>query len=262
MERLHFEYHMEIFYTVPVSQCYFTIKCIPKEDARQHLLSMDISVLPETAFSYGEDSYCNRQIFGHVKETHDKFLYHITGDVEILQTDYEEEAKEERIGMYRFPFGKCLPGRKLLAYYNTLDFSECKSEYDKCIRLMHCLHQDFRYVPNATQIETTAEEAWNMGKGVCQDYAHIYITLLRYMGIPARYVCGLLTGEGKSHAWAEALCNGRWIGFDPTNDCLISNGHIKLGDGRDASECAINRGLIWGGGTQMQEISAAVLQNQ
>jgi len=101
-----------------------------------------------------------------------------------------------------------------------------------------------------------------MGKGVCQDYAHIYITLLRIMGIPARYVCGMLIGEGVSHAWAEALCEKRWIGFDPTNDCLISDSHIKLGDGRDASECAINRGIIWGGGTQMQEISVAVERSQ
>lgn len=262
MECLHFEYHMEIHYTVPVSQCYFTIKCIPKDDARQRLLAMEISLLPETNYSYGEDSYKNKQIFGRIEEPHDKFIYHITGDVEIMQTDFEERALEERIGMYRFFFGKCQPGPNLLAYYNTLDFLGCESSYEKCIYLMHRLYQDFQYVPDTTEVYTPAEEAWSMGKGVCQDYAHIYITLLRLAGIPARYVCGLLIGEGASHAWVEALCEKRWIGFDPTNDCLVLSSHIKLGDGRDASECAINRGILWGGGTQMQKILVAVEQSQ
>lgn len=97
-----------------------------------------------------------------------------------------------------------------------------------------------------------------MGRGVCQDYAHIYITLLRMAGIPARYVCGLIIGEGASHAWVEALCDGRWLAFDPTNDCLVLDNYIKLGHGRDSADCAINRGLMWNGGTQEQKISVLV----
>lgn len=258
MECLHFEYNMEINYTVPANKCYFTIKCIPKDDERQHLLGMEISILPEVKYSFGEDSYKNRQIYGCVEKEHDKFVFHITGDVEMIQTNYEETATPERIGIYRFPFGKCQPGPKLLEYYKTLDFSECKNNYEKCIYLMRKLHQDFQYVPDITAVYTAAEEAWKIGKGVCQDYAHIYITLLRLAGIPARYVCGLIIGEGASHAWVEALCDNKWMGFDPTNDCVILDSHIKLGDGRDASDCAINRGIMWGGGEQSQKIFVSV----
>lgn len=258
MKRLQFDYCMEIQYSVPVSICHFTIKCIPKNDARQRLLGMDIAIEPQTAYSFGEDSYGNRQIYGGVREAHEHFRFHINGEVEIGQILYEEEAREERIGMYRFPFGKCRAGERLESYFHTLDFSGCGSAYDKCLVLMHSLYRDFLYEPAATGVETTAEEAWRLGKGVCQDYAHIYITLLRKAGIPARYVCGLIAGEGASHAWAEALCSGRWIGFDPTNDCLVADSHIKLGDGRDASECAINRGVMRGGGAQTQHISVVV----
>ena len=258
MERLHFDYHMEINYSIPVHNCYFTIKCIPKEDARQRLLKMDISLIAETEYSSGEDSYHNRQIYGHMTKTHDKFIFHISGEVEILQTDYEEEAVEERIGMYKFPSGKCVPGQELLAYFHSLNLNGFSKSYEKCEYLMHRLHQDFTYAPCATQVYTDAETAWKLGKGVCQDYAHIYIVLLRLAGIPARYVCGLIKGEGASHAWVEALCEGRWIGYDPTNDCRIKNGYIKLGDGRDASGCAINRGIMFGGGTQTQKIDARV----
>lgn len=262
MERLHFEYNMEIGYSIPVNRCYFTIKCIPKNDERQHLLGMDISLFPEADYSFGEDSYKNRQIYGCVENPHDKFVFHITGDVEIIQTDFEERAIAERIGMYRFPHGKCQPGPGLLEYYRTLNVSRYKSSYEKCVALMHKLHEDFQYVSSATEVYTAAEEAWEIGKGVCQDYAHIYITLLRLMGIPARYVCGLIIGEGASHAWVEALCEEKWVGFDPTNDCIVLDSYIKLGDGRDASECAINRGIMWGGGAQTQKISVSVERKQ
>lgn len=258
MAVLHFVYNMEIGYEKLASRCYFTIKCIPKEDARQHLLGMDILLEPQAGYSSGKDSFGNRQIYGCVEEEHNKFVFRISGDVEILQTGYEEEECVSRTGMYRFPYGKCIPGPGLISYYNSLGLPSYKNNYDICMYIMDKLYQDFSYVPKTTNVQTTAEEAWNLGKGVCQDYAHIYISLLRMAHVPARYVCGMITGEGASHAWAEALCNGRWIAFDPTNNCLVLNNYIKSGDGRDASDCAINRGIMWGGGAQEQKISVVV----
>ena len=255
---LHFEYQMEIEYEENVGRCYYTIKCIPREDARQHLLGMEFSILPETEHSIGEDSFGNKQIYGCETEPHRQFIFHITGDVEIIQTDYEEEAAEEKTGIFRYPYGKCMPGLGLLRYYESCDFSSCGNSYEVCVELMHRLHRDFTYESGVTHVHTTAEEAWELGRGVCQDYAHIYITLLRMAGIPARYVCGLIIGEGASHAWVEALCGSRWLAFDPTNDCLVLDHYIKLGHGRDTSDCAINRGLRWNGGAQTQKISVLV----
>ncbi|MCM1157505.1 MAG: transglutaminase family protein [Bacteroidales bacterium] len=257
MEVLHFEYKMEINYEESVGRCYFTIKCIPREDARQRLLGMEISLLPETEYSFGEDSFGNRQIYGCETEPHKQFVFQTSGDVEILQTEYEE-VQEEMAGIFCVPHGKCIPGSGLLEYYKSYDFSTCSSPYEICMAWMHRLYQDFSYVPGVTQVRTTAEEAWGLGKGVCQDYAHIYVTLLRLAGIPARYVCGLIIGEGASHAWAEALCDNRWVAFDPTNDCLVLDHYIKLGHGRDAADCAINRGLMWNSGAQSQKIEALV----
>lgn len=257
MAVLHFEYQMEIQYEEQVGRCYFTIKCIPREDARQHLLGINLSVLPETDYSTGEDSFGNRQIYGCETELHDHFIFQAVGDVEILQTGYEEIG-DETAGIFRVPHGKCIPGPGLSDYYRSHVPSGCTSSYEICMAWMHRLHRDFSYVPGATQFHTGAEEAWSMGGGVCQDYAHIYVTLLRMAGIPARYVCGMVIGEGASHAWAEALCDGRWVAFDPTNDCPVSDRHIKLGHGRDAADCAINRGLIWNSGGQQQKIAVLV----
>ncbi|MCM1089394.1 MAG: transglutaminase family protein [Butyrivibrio sp.] len=257
MAVLHFEYRMEIKYEECVGRCYFTIKCIPREDARQRLLGITLSVLPEAEYSMGEDSFGNRQLYGCETKEHDRFVFQADGDVEIVQTDYEER-EDGLTGLYRIPYGKCVPGQGISEYYRAHDFSGAGTPYEVCEAWMHRLHQDFSYVSGATRIQTTAEEAWSMGKGVCQDYAHIYATLLRMAGIPARYVCGMTVGEGASHAWVEALCGDRWVPFDPTNDCVVSDWHIKLGHGRDAADCAINRGLMWNGGAQTQQITVLV----
>ena len=111
-----------------------------------------------------------------------------------------------------------------------------------------------------TNVSTTAEEAWRLGRGVCQDYAHIMIALCRKAGIPARYVAGMMIGEGASHAWVEIARDDKWYGFDPANDKVVDDTYVKLGVGRDAADCLINRGLMRGGGTQTQTVDVKVCE--
>ena len=252
---LQFDYQMQIRYSMPVERCYYTIKCIPKETGRQKLLEKKIQMEPQSQWMEGTDGWKNQKIYGCIQSPHNLFSFKISGKVEI---DPERYEKPDIMGMYRYPWGKCIPGDGIWQYSRTLDLGGCKNELEKCIRIMNRLHQDYSYVPEQTETHTTAEEAWNLGMGVCQDYAHIYETLLRLQGIPARYVCGLMLGEGASHAWVEALCEGKWIGLDPTNDCLVCDSYIKLGDGRDATECAINRGILINGGNQSQQVKVVV----
>lgn len=261
MAVLSFVYHMEMHYEEMVRRCCFTMKCIPREDKRQRLREIEIALLPDTEFSWGEDSFGNRQIYGCVQKPHRQFILDVRGRAEVFAGEAEEEKQEETTGIFLFPHGKCVPGAGLWQYFSSLDFSGCKDDLSVCRMIMHRLYRDFTYAPGITRADTGAEEAWNLRKGVCQDYAHIYITLLRMAGIPARYVCGLIRGEGQSHGWAEALCGEFWMGFDPTNNCLVGeryDQYIKLGDGRDAADCAINRGIMWGGGAQVQKVEASV----
>ncbi len=253
---LQFDYQMQIRYSLPVERCFYTIKCIPKESGRQRLLEKEIAMEPSAPWMEGTDGWGNQKLYGCIQSPHDFFSFRIQGKVEVFPEAYEEE--KGLAGMYRYPFGKCVPGAGLLQYFRSLDLSGCGNELEICIKVMNELYRHFSYVPAQTGSETKAEEAWNLGMGVCQDFAHIYETLLRLAGIPARYVCGLMIGEGESHAWVEALCDGKWIGLDPTNNCLVYDSYIKLGDGRDASECAINRGILLSGGDQQQQIRAVV----
>lgn len=258
MMYLQFDYQMQIQYSIPVKQCFYTLKCIPKETCRQSLREMKIQMKPHSKWSYGRDGWDNWKIYGCIQQPHDLFWVEVCGKVELSPAEYEEKDDERVIGMYRYPFGKCIPGIGLCQYFQSLNLTGCRDEIEKSIKIMDCLHQQFSYVPSTTEASTKAEEAWQLGMGVCQDFAHIFIVLLRLAGIPARYACGLLVGEGASHAWVEIFSRGKWIGLDPTNNCLISDRHIKFGNGRDASECAINRGIIKGGGTQIQKVDAVV----
>lgn len=258
MKQLHFDYRMMIHYSEPVKICHFTIKCIPRTDKRQRLIEKKITIDPEIAYEENIDSFGNKQIYGYVDCPHDSFSFRITGDIIIEQILYEEEVNENRIMIFRNPYGMNVPGEMLREYFSDIGLDETLKNYEKCLFLMHRLHRDFSYEKGCTNVTTGAEEAWRLRKGVCQDYAHIFIALLHMAGIPARYVTGLIAGEGASHAWVEALCQDKWIGFDPTNDLLVADFHIKLGDGRDASDCMINRGVMRGGGNQIQEIYVTV----
>lgn len=260
MSFLNYEYKMVISYSTPVDKCYFTIKAIPTDDFRQRNISYEISMLPETGYSDSRDSFGNLQIIGSEKEPHSKFEFRIKGLVETYPVDVTGGIGENTVGMYKHPHGKCVPGKEITDFAGLISeqVKECGTTKEKCLLIMQKLHEVMSYEAGCTEMETTAEEAFLNRKGVCQDYAHIYICLLRLFAIPARYVCGLIVGEGKSHAWVEAGCGENYIALDPTYNLPVTDEYIKLGVGRDATDCAINRGVMWGGGTQTQEIDVKV----
>ena len=111
------------------------------------------------------------------------------------------------------------------------------------------------YMHGITGVHSTANEAWQARKGVCQDITHITLGALREVGIPARYVSGYLHPRpsaevgvavtGESHAWVEWFA-GEWQGFDPTNNIEIGDRHVLVGRGRDYSDVPPLRGVYAG----------------
>lgn len=258
MKKLRFDYHMRIAYTEEVKECHFTIKCVPPDTERQRLEEIDIQILPARRWEEGEDSFGNRLLYGRVDEEHTNFSFRVMGTVTAGLADYESWDRGGMLGVYRYPHGLTKPGRELLSYGESVEMREGASSYERSLALMHRIHQDFAYEKNVTNVATTAEEAWRGKRGVCQDYAHVMIALCRMAGIPARYITGMLIGEGYSHAWVEIYSEGKWYGLDPTNDVVVGDSHIKIGTGRDASDCLINRGLLRGNGAQTQTVRVKV----
>lgn len=116
----------------------------------------------------------------------------------------------------------------------------------------------------ATGVEATAAQALAARAGVCQDHAHVFIAGVRSLGAPARYVSGYLwTGRGEepaSHAWAEAYCDGAWIGFDPANRVFAGAAHIRLAHGLDYADAAPVVGVRRGAGPESMQVRLQVVQ--
>lgn len=269
MQKLQFDYYMQIEYEEEVSECHFTIKCLPQSNARQQIEQSKIELYPPVEYCYGKDGLNNSQIYGINAVPHSIFWFRITGTACVGLADYEEVENDSLTMIFRHSHGMNIPGERITDYYNAnlkekvLQMKQEESQDDRWMLsyadyTMKCLHSDFQYKTNSTQIHTTAEEAFCQGHGVCQDYAHIYIALMHLAGVPARYVTGLIVGEGASHAWVEILSDGKWYGFDPTNNKIVNNEHIKIGIGRDAHDCMINRGIMHGGGFHKQTIKVCV----
>ena len=260
MAFLNYEYRMKISYSEPVERCYFTIKGIPADDFRQRRISYDICITPEVAYSEHQDSFGNKQIIGSVRKPHSEFEYVIKGLVETYPVSTSGGCHSPMLGMYKYPYGKCIPGDTIIGFAKELE-AEVKSksgDKEKAFFIMNRLYETMTYESGSTRVETSAEEAFSNGKGVCQDFAHVFICLLRLFSIPARYVCGIMEGEGESHAWVEVACDENFVAFDPTHNREITDEYIKFGVGRDATDCTINRGVMWGGGAQLQEIYVSV----
>ena len=137
--------------------------------------------------------------------------------------------------------------------------------------LMHRIHTDFEFDPDATTVTTQIDEVLELRGGVCQDFAHLMIACLRGHGLPARYMSGyLLTdpppgrprllGADATHAWVAAYspCHG-WVEFDPTNDHLADRRYITLGWGADFADVVPLRGVILGGRKQRMSIAVSVI---
>lgn len=132
--------------------------------------------------------------------------------------------------------------------------------------LMTAIREAIEYRTGATNSHTTAADALRDGAGVCQDHAHVFISAVRSLGIPARYVSGYLMMNDRidqeaGHAWAEAHIDGLgWVGFDVSNGISPDARYVRVATGRDYAEAAPVTGMSWGAGESVLSVSLAVEQ--
>ncbi len=140
---------------------------------------------------------------------------------------------------------------------------------DTLIDLNESIHREYAYRQGTTTVLTTAFDVYTNRRGVCQDFANLFICLARLMNIPARYVCGYIytgpkaanTAQAEaSHAWVEVyLAEQGWIGFDPTNGCLARTEHVRVAVGRSYVDATPTSGTLFvGGGAERLTVSVRV----
>lgn len=259
MAKLDFSYSMELSLSQPVKNHHFTLRCIPADSDRQTINGLKVEVLPEGALCHGADSFGNLFVYGTREAPHSRFSVQVTGQA--VTANGGALTQRPFLPMYRVASPLTRPGPVLSRLCAQLPPAWEDAAARARLR-MEQVHDYMRYTPGATTTGTTAEEAAAQGAGVCQDYAHILLALLRMDGISCRYICGMMVGEGASHAWVEAAAGERWLSLDPTNRCEAGEDYIVLSLGRDAWDCTINRGVYQGWTTQNSAVSVRVVREE
>src|ERR1700712_4031318 len=142
-----------------------------------------------------------------------------------------------------------------------------ETPYQTAVRYCKYVYENFEYIKGVTTVETTLDEIWKIRAGVCQDFAHILMEMLRVINIPARYVSGYICttkstsmrGEGATHAWVEAyLPSYGWLGLDPTNNIIANENHVRLAVGRNFTDCTPVKGVYKGAADHTLEVTVSV----
>lgn len=253
MKRLSFSYRTHIDFQLPVTEHYFNLRCLPNSSAQQQVISASLELEPAVRWAMQQDGFGNLLQTGCCREGHSCFGYWATGQVVIDRSKADLAPCNPAFGCAS-PY--TIPGPSLKEFFQR---EGCGSRSPQ--ELMELVHRHFTYTPGSTSVSTTAEEAFALGKGVCQDEAHSLIALCRMAGIPARYAYGLTVGEGATHAWVEVYHpQTGWKGLDPTRGCLVDDSYLTVARGRDYGDCPVERGVFRGNTGQLQTVFMQVTE--
>jgi transglutaminase-like putative cysteine protease len=268
-------------YEQPVSQCLTESRLTPRTFDGQRLHTSRIRVHPEpVVFEQRKDYFGNDVGMFAVLRSHDKLTTTATSVVEVMphvqpESDITWEATRDVLAeqpdmdalqAFEFVFASPLVpvGGDFLKYGRAV-FTPGRPLLEGALALSHKIHEEFKYKPKSTAIDTPLAEIIRNRKGVCQDFAHVMIAALRSLRLSARYVSGYLRsgadyqGAEASHAWVSVFVPGQgWASFDPTNDLVPSDGHVTLAWGRDYSDVTPLKGITLGGGGQSVEVEVQV----
>ncbi len=266
----------------------------PLHTLSQQLLRHSLEVSPQPAqISAMSDVFGNTRSFFSLQVAHRQLRVVAVSEVLTRSSELPEssiiwEAARESF-RYRagstfdaaneFVFASpMVPRQTEFAAYARPSFAGGADLLNAALDLMHRIHQDFTYESQSTEVNTPALQALAQRKGVCQDFAHIFVACLRSLGLAARYVSGyLLTeaapgtvklrGSDASHAWASVYVpdlppEQRWVHLDPTNDRAGWHGpgedYVLLACGRDFSDVSPIRGVIHGGANHTLTVGVTV----
>lgn len=248
MRRVRYAYALTLAFSAPVSRHTFLFRFDPPSDARQQIWGRRLRCMPGSMLPLTRDAFGNSCALGYI------------GDA---QTGLTLEACGEALLTGRPLLAPCPDFYALPTALTAADEAICAlceglsgAPDALAMELAGRIHSRVTYQKGVTDEHTTAAQALSLGAGVCQDMAHLLLAGLRAKGIPARYVCGLIPGEGETHAWVEVYDGARFIGVDPTQLCLTDDTYLAVNAGRDSRDCAINRGVFAGGAQQTMRVSA------
>lgn len=233
MVRCRYEFVTRWCFDPPVGWHFFKLRVVPMDCGVQRVVAGDVAFSGVPVVGRAVDAFGNVVVYGSVSVVHGGLEVCSSGVVELVEGGLYDASPA---GYYRHASGlTCWDGGLRDRVWGL-----CPEE------IMHVVHGLLGYERFVTDSGTSALGALRLGRGVCQDFAHVMLAACRAVGYMARYVCGMVVGEGETHAWVEVYEGDCWVGYDPTYDCRVRGGYVKIAHGRDAQDCAVNRGRLFG----------------
>ena len=263
MKRYIYNYQTIVTFSESVVNHSILLRCQPAVGGYMTVDEEHLIISAGFRLTKSIDQLGNRIVYGSQREGHLSLAYVSTGIVSMSPYVIRSEREVNPVYLVQTRMTEIGGGLDTLdadapsTGTNGLSTGQ-RHAIEVAEEICHKVYGMMTYMPFSTNVETTASQVMKTMQGVCQDYAHLMIGLCRRCGIPARYVCGFMEGTGETHAWVEVYDGYSWIGFDPTNDCRIIYGYVKLAHGRDASDCPVSRGIYNGQALQQTQISVTL----
>lgn len=272
----------EYRYSNPASEAYLELRMTPPQTSSQTLLSHSLALIPQNPTSAYTDYFGNKTDFYSMTLRHDhlsivnrmrvktQLAPRPAASLASTVAEARQIINSSLTNVYDYLLATdAVPVGGIAKEWGSKWFRADAPLGEALESLNHTIHKRFTYCPGSTTNDTPLEKIWKQRKGVCQDFAHIMLCVLRTAGIPARYVCGYiesvsadapesatqLVGSVATHAWVEALLPGQvWVALDPTNDCWCGEQHVTVSYGRDFREAAPVIGTFKTSGHQYMKV--------
>ena len=256
-------------YDAPIRESVMQLYMQPKSEAAQRLLSFQVSTQPRATLLAYTDHFGNAVYHFDVPGAHQDLQTEAEAAVEVQAQPAPPEwvdasawralgaadLRAENFDMLH-SHGLTQPSEALNAFLSERNLGKGDDPMSTLRRLTRGIFDAFAYAQDETEVDSPIDVALKKRKGVCQDFAHIMIVAARGWGIPCRYVSGYLytkrdagdrSAADATHAWVEALIPGAgWVGFDPTNNVIAGERHIRVAIGRDYNDVPPARGVFKG----------------
>ncbi|MDO9355889.1 MAG: transglutaminase family protein [Solirubrobacteraceae bacterium] len=269
---MNYEIHYltEYAYDSPVSDNLNALRVHPATTSSQRCDEFHVRLEPEARLQRHVDYYGTQVLEFGIAKPHDHLTVDVRARVVTSEPKQAPEASWEALlsesyievaGEFLLPLGD----EPVTLNHQLVDDMRGATPLATAHNLSNIIADRFRYEPGATYVGSTVDDFLGLGAGVCQDFAHLGVVLLRRNGIAARYVSGYLFStaggqddaaesvEVQTHAWVEGLLPGDeenpepvWVGIDPTNRKLAGETHVKIGHGRRYSDVPPTKGVYFG----------------
>ncbi len=275
-------YHAENQYESPVKEARWQFLIIPHEEEGQKVTATHFENSMDFPYEESTNAYGFRTLRILAKAEFQRIAF--KASFTVLKTavnpfdfdlplDPPEDLKRYQTLHFKVehePFIRRTPLTTLLEEHaKFFEYQSDKTVFENLVALNQWVYEKIFYTPGVTDVNTALDEIVENRHGVCQDFAHLFSAVARQFGIPCRYVSGYLHqgngyfGDSQMHAWTEAfLLDIGWVGFDPTNNILASENHIKVAHGKDYSDCAPLKGILYSRGGNTTSHSVQVLGQQ